>query len=521
MTPQSELEIKGSFYQHPFVELLVEAAHAGLSGSLRVADKEKKCVIYFKDGRVVFAVSNSRSTRLFDALLRRGTITKDDLVKIPNFSNDFELTKFLIEKSLLTKADSDRLFEDQIIGIITDILTWTDAEWNLSPLARIREDLFFEIDLSSHLLNYSRTLSNDAVLSRFRSLDETFRRSAVSEMAASLTPEEGFILSRADDGQLSASDLVSLSAMPDAVVLKTLYTLWIGGFLIRDNWNPALSRGFIAALKLAKFELKAVAKIRETPTPPDGKTNGDAMDIVETASEAAPKEADVALTLEEYLVRMERSDTYYDILGVDSKAEADELKRAYFFLAKNFHPDRYHSEGGDLLKRIQNAFTELAQAHETLKNADSREVYDYRMRKQIAEREKRQESGETDAPDIRIEQAAENFDRGFDLLMDEETDAAVPFLARAAHFAPQNARYRAYFGKVLSFNDKQRHKAEGELQTAVKLEPNNPSYRIMLAEFFIDFNLVKRAEGELNRLLAIFPNHRDARELLESLKVNS
>ena len=106
---------------------------------------------------------------------------------------------------------------------------------------------------------------------------------------------------------------------------------------------------------------------------------------------------------------MEKSETYYDILGVDSKAETDELKRAYFFLAKNFHPDRYHSEGGDLLKRIQNAFTELAQAHETLKNADSREVYDYRMRKEIAERERRQESGETDAPDIRIQQAADEF----------------------------------------------------------------------------------------------------------------
>jgi hypothetical protein len=40
----------------------------------------------------------------------------------------------------------------------------------------------------------------------------------------------------------------------------------------------------------------------------------------------------------------------------------------------------------------------------------------------------------------------------------------------------------------------------------------------MLAEFFIQFNLLKRAEGELNRLLAVYPSNREARELLDSLR---
>ena len=143
------------------------------------------------------------------------------------------------------------------------------------------------------------------------------------------------------------------------------------------------------------------------------------------------------------------------------------------------------------------------------------------MRKELAEREKREATGNVGNASIQAEQATQNFDRGFSILMDKDPESALPFLARAAHFAPRNARYRSYYGKALAFDDKQRHKAEGEMQAAVKLDPDNPTYRIMLAEFFIQVNLLKRAEGELNRLLAVFPSNREARNLLDSIKAKA
>ncbi|MFT3746220.1 MAG: DnaJ domain-containing protein [Pyrinomonadaceae bacterium] len=518
MTPQSELETKGTFYKHPFPELLVEIAQAGLTGSMRVEKNETKCVVYFKAGQLVFAVSNARSTRIFDILLRNGKLRKEDLVQIPNFSNDFELIKFLVGKSILTDAESDQLFTEQIRGVILEIMEWSDGSWSFSPLARIKESLAFEINVKPELIAYSRRMSADAVLNRFRTMDETFRRSPGTEIWGDLTPEEGFVLSRADDGQLSASDLVSLAAMPKVTVLHTLYTLWLGGFLVRDNWNPAFTRGFVNALRSAKFDLKQEAKI---PVKATAAKPASEEPLLEKPSEQETKPAQ-AVSLDAYLNRVEKAATYYDIFGVDAKAEVGELKTAYFYLAKNFHPDRFHSEGGSQLKRIQSAFTELAQAYETLKNTESREVYDYRMRKELADREKRAARGATGAEHIQTEQAAENFDRGLSLLIDnDDAESAVPFFARAAHFAPKNARYRAFYGRALAYDEKQRHKAESEMQAALKLDPDNPTYRIMLAEFFIQFNLMRRAEGELNRLLAIFPSNREARELLDTIKVNS
>ncbi len=514
MTPQSALELEGNFLMHPFAELIAEIAQSRVTGSLRATDRDKKCVVYFKSGLVVFAVSNARSSRLFDIMMRRNKLAKDDLAKIPNFANDFEFAAFLKEKNFITKEECDGLFADQIEGIIVDILTWVSGDWSFSSLARIRDGLAYQINTTRLLVDYARTLAEDKMLKRFRSLDERFIRSEVSESGYDLTPGEAFVLSRSTDGELSAQDLVHVAAVSEATALQLIYTLWLGGLLERKDWQAAFSKGSISAMRSAKLELRTEAKQPEVVAKPA---------VIEPKPDTieASKPAEAVISLNDYLTRVEQATTHYDILGVDLKADTDELKRAYFSLARMFHPDRFHSEGGEKLKRVQNAFTVLAQAHETLKAPDSREVYDYRMRKEIAEREKREAAGGTGNVSVQAQQATENFDRGFDLLMDQNSEGSIPFLARAAHFSPKNARYRAYYGKALAHDDEQRHKAEAEMQAAVKIDPDNPTYRIMLAEFFIQVNLLKRAEGELNRLLAVFPSNRDARNLLDSIKTKA
>lgn len=512
MNPQTDLEIKGSFFEHPCAELMAEIGQARLSGSLRLSDKDKKSILYFKSGKVVFAVSNARTARLFDILLRRNKLTKEDLGQIPEFANDLQFAAYLEGKGFLTKPECDQLFAEQIEGIIIDILAWPSGEWTFSSLARIRDGLAFDIDSTRLLLDYGRCVPVEAMLGRFRSLDENFSRSSLPELSFVLKPEEAFVLSRTNEGYLSASGLVGVAAMSEATALHLIYTLWLGGLLTRNNWQAAFSAETVAAMRNAKLELKTEATLRSIAIP------GPVENVEETPREIPVKDPEVVITLDEYLERVDNAETHYDILGVDAKASVDELKQAYFGMAKMFHPDKYHATGGPVLARVQNAFTELARAHETLKTPESREVYDYRMRKELADREKRRAAGNGGGADLQTEQAEENFERGFSLLMDDEFEAALPFLARAAHFAPKNARYRAYYGKALSIDSNQRHKAESEMQAALKLDPNNPTFRILLAEFFIQHNLMKRAEGELNRLLAVFPSNREAHDLLARMK---
>jgi predicted Zn-dependent protease len=87
--------------------------------------------------------------------------------------------------------------------------------------------------------------------------------------------------------------------------------------------------------------------------------------------------------------------------------------------------------------------------------------------------------------------------------------------------APREARYRAHYGHALIRQSNTRRIAETELQAALSLEPENTSYRVMLAELYKQLGLQRRAEGELERALAADPKNEAARSLLLSLKSKS
>lgn len=63
----------------------------------------------------------------------------------------------------------------------------------------------------------------------------------------------------------------------------------------------------------------------------------------------------------------ERDTKLYDILGVDSTAEASDIKKAYFKLARVHHPDK----GGD-----EEKFKDIQKAYEVLSDEDRKRVYD-------------------------------------------------------------------------------------------------------------------------------------------------
>lgn len=61
---------------------------------------------------------------------------------------------------------------------------------------------------------------------------------------------------------------------------------------------------------------------------------------------------------------------YYKILGVSRSASADEIKRAYRKLAREYHPDKNKAAGAE------DRFKEVNEANEVLSDAEKRKAYD-------------------------------------------------------------------------------------------------------------------------------------------------
>lgn len=62
---------------------------------------------------------------------------------------------------------------------------------------------------------------------------------------------------------------------------------------------------------------------------------------------------------------------YYKVLGVDKAATAEEIKKAYRKLARQYHPDTNKTD-----PNAENKFKEVSEAYEVLSDADKRRKYD-------------------------------------------------------------------------------------------------------------------------------------------------
>ena len=62
---------------------------------------------------------------------------------------------------------------------------------------------------------------------------------------------------------------------------------------------------------------------------------------------------------------------YYEVLGVDKSASAEDIKKAYRQLAKKYHPDLNPGN-----KEAEEKFKEVNEAYEVLSDADKKARYD-------------------------------------------------------------------------------------------------------------------------------------------------
>lgn len=506
------LERAGKIVACPIVELFAEANFNRLSGTFRLSREAIKIAVYFADGKIVFAQSNLRAARLAVKLAQANLVCADDLSDLQNLP-DVEVAARLVAANKIGDVQLAACQNNLISEIARAALELRDGEWTFNPLVRVREDLRADVDLQTLLVKAARRLPPETLAARFGETPlETIAPALKTAGEFELTVEEAFVLSRLN-GMMSAATAATATGLPASQTLAAIYVLWLGGFVRRFNYAQIFDQSTIEQFHRARHKMRLVATANQQAVNSPQTTQPATTTQTNDENANNNKEADQAEAIENYLRAVEAARNNYEILNVAQNVDQAAIKTAYFRFAKNFHPDKFHAEvGNEKHARLQNAFTRVAAAYEVLKDQKSRELYDFKLQKEL----------EQPAQAVRREEAAFKpevaFEQGMAALKADDFAQAVAFLNRAVQLAPANAEYHARLGQALAVNPKFRHKAETEFQTALKLDEKNAEWRLILAEFYVLTGLNRRAEAELNRLLNQEPGNRLALEMLGKIK---
>jgi curved DNA-binding protein CbpA len=500
--------MNGQLSERPLVELIREISSKSLSGRLRLEHERIHAVAYFEQGKFLYAAANVRTLRVREYLKKAEAVSDQDLAQFNERVSDTDLIKVLCAQKLLTPALAEQIQTRLVVDVLRLALLWTDGAWEFDTRSRLSEQLNPKIDLDALLLEAARRLPPTFAASRFDNPAEVITPIDQPLINENLLPAEVFLLSRVDR-PTTVRELVAVSGLGHNETLGHLYALALAGLLKRERW-PIVFR-----------DVKT--------TPPPKKIAAPAPPPVERERTHDTDPRDV----ENLLVRVKNARTHYEVLGVAREVSAAELKTVYYQLARRYHPDRFRQSDAGLLPRIETAFARIAQAYDVLRDDQLRASYDAKLEvhqrvEQIADVAPAV-SAPLAEPDAVVDGAAEpvvsaaeraatQFKEGLAALELGQKKVALGLFASAARAVPNEPRYRAHYGQILAGNEATRRAAEAELTVAVKLDPKNAEYRMMLAELYRDLGLKLRAKGEAERAVAADPNSRKARDLLRELK---
>lgn len=508
--------MNGQLSEHPLAELIREIAAASLTGALRLERERVKVVVYFEEGRLVYATSNLRTHRLGEVIKRSNLLTPEQLT-IADAKTDGELSAALLSQGLLQSSDLERIRAQQVSDVLRPALLWINGQWSYDARVRVAEGMRVEFESLPLLMEGARRLPREFIAARFRGVDDTFSSLRGADNGTPLAPAEASFLSRVE-GSMSLSQLKALTKPNPTEALCMAYTLALGGFLQRSNWPTVLPGADSAKAGGSADQVKTPATAPPVASPP----------VTSSEDTAKAVKASEERQLTAMLSRMGQAENHYEVLDVGRDATTAEIKRAYHGLARSFHPDKFHkSVERDKHAQVEAAFARFSQAYDTLANASLRSAYDAKLEaEQAAARSGRGASNMGAVPTATNldsggprdkAQAEMRFQQGLAALKQEDYMLAVRSFGEAARLAPDEARYRGHYGHALAHQPQARRLAESELKAAVALDPANAAYHVMLARLYRELGFLRRAQTELEKALALEPGNEVTRQLLNGL----
>jgi curved DNA-binding protein CbpA len=455
--------------------LLAEQVRTAATGIFSATSGKLKRLFCLREGRIIFVASNMIEEQFEEVLVKEKLLGPGKRIeaRAQAANEKKKLLPYLKERKIIEPAVLEQALEAHIRKLVESCLKSTDTEYSFdNGEPNLASELTVSLSCVPLILEYA--LNHPAPVDQIRV------RIGPPNMKPEITEEAGGMLEGlelpktvramvdASDGTRSIAGLVSNSKAKPEECLRSLYGL--------------LMLGILAPAKEKDQSARTVRR-------------------------------DV-LTRDECMARLQRAvDTnHYELLGVERAATTDEVRDAYYYLARRYHPDRFRTGTlHDLFDKMEAFFTRVTGAYNTLFDSELRERYDEELAELGAGTKK--DEPEVDAKYL----AKQNYARARLMIEKKKLQDAVQFLENAIELDGSQADYHRELGELLTLNPRRRDDAEQHLHKAIELNPAAAANYFSLGQLYRKSGRDEEAAKMFREVLSWDPGHAGAQSQLVEL----
>ncbi len=470
--------ISGFLKHYPLADIFLDLHRSEKDGIIEIKNGLISKKIYMKNGDMVFATSNKEEDRLGEVLLKAGRITADqyyqsvDIIK----KTGKRLGAALVELGYIKPEDLIQAVRHQVEEIVLSLFQCEDGNFIFKE-GPLLSDEVITLKLSAANLIYRgiKRINNLIHIKNALPLMDTILYYSTDPMNLfqdiNLDNKDKDILSLID-GKRNIHEILAISPLDNFQTMKTLYAL------IRTRIIEIKEKG-----------LKEDETLEEITKEPK----------IEVDSAFIEK-------VEDIYKRIEITD-YYGIFGIEKWATMDKIKKAYYKVAKEFHPDKHFYLPSETLKnKLNMIFSQITDAYKILSDPKMRREYDHSLSIRPAKIESNN-----------VEIARAKFKEGKDAFKKRAYTESAEFFGQAAYLDSSVADYHFYLCLSLTKN-KKLGEAEKAISKALKIEPFNADYMAELGHIYLQLGFNLRAKNTFEKAIKLDPANERAAEGLQKIK---
>jgi curved DNA-binding protein CbpA len=429
---------------------------------------------FFQKGTLIQVKTNVPEERLGEVLYKLERISRDAHATMDEFVEPNQnIGEVLRSRGVISEQDLSDALTYQMRETALNVFPYFDAEIAFQE----REDSSAQPEESKisvpFIIEYGiRRMQPSPVLKSFLSGQTPFLKR--KSFAYLLTLDEKEILDRITGADSAEAILRTLTSPPD-FFWKSLYLFYCLDLVdIKPVAEPQAARPVAGAAKQA------------------------------AAGGVSPELSEV-LSFRETMAQR----NFYQILDVARTASEEEIKKAYFQMARRFHPDRFDRKvAAEYKGQIDEVFDSITSAYRVLSNKEKRTAYDSEL-----------QSGAQDEAQDSVKKAEIKFRQAKTLFSMDRFDDAVSLLEEAVRLRRDKADYFLLLAMAESRVPSYLRKAEADFLKAISLEPWNPEAYVGLGVLYKNEGLQTKAIRQFERALGADHEHAKARQELAELDV--